>query len=138
MISDLTTAPIPLLVRRLAIPAGTGFFFNTMFNVVDTWYGGRLSTTALAAMSLSFPVFFVILAIGAGVSTGSTALIGNALGRGALEEARQYILQAFSFALIHALALTVLGLTFAPRIFMYMGASGDYLSLALSYMNVVF
>jgi putative MATE family efflux protein len=89
-------------------------------------------------MSLSFPVFFIILAIGAGVSTGSTALIGNALGRGALEEARQYILQAFSFAFIHALALTVLGLTFAPRIFMYMGASGEYLSLALSYMNVVF
>ena len=50
MTSDLTTAPIPVLIRRLAIPAGTGFFFNTMFNVVDIWYGGRLSTTALAAM----------------------------------------------------------------------------------------
>ena len=62
--SDLTTAPVPALIRRLAVPAGTGFFFNTMFNVVDTWYGGRLSTTALAAMSLSFPVFFILLAIG--------------------------------------------------------------------------
>ena len=138
MTTDLTTAPIPALVRRLAIPAGTGFFFNTMFNVVDTWYGGRLSTTALAAMSLSFPVFFIILAIGAGVSTGTTALIGNALGRGAREEAHQYTLQAFSFALIHAIALTVLGLIFAPRIFMFMGATGDYLALALSYMDVVF
>jgi len=47
MTFDLTTAPIPVLIRRLAIPAGTGFFFNTMFNVVDTWYGGKLSTTAL-------------------------------------------------------------------------------------------
>jgi hypothetical protein len=45
MSSDLTTAPIATLIRRLAIPAGTGFFFNTMFNVVDIWYGGRLSTT---------------------------------------------------------------------------------------------
>ena len=138
MTTDLTTAPIPLLVRRLAIPAGTGFFFNTMFNIVDTWYGGRLSTTALAAMSLSFPAFFIILAIGAGVSTGATALIGNALGRGAKEEAHQYVLQTFSFALIHALALTGLGLIFAPRIFMFMGATGDYLTLALSYMTVIF
>ncbi len=138
MTTDLTTAPIPQLVRRLAIPAGTGFFFTTMFNIVDTWYGGKLSTTALAAMSLSFPVFFLILALGAGVSTGATALIGNALGRGAKDEAYQYIIQSFSFALIHAIALTTLGLTFAPRIFMFMGATGEYLNLALSYMNVIF
>ena len=125
MTSDLTTTPIPTLIRRLAIPAGTGFFFNTMFNVVDTWYGGRLSTTALAAMSLSFPVFFIILSIGAGVSSGATALIGHALGRGDHTEARHYVLQAFSFALIHAVALTTLGLTFSPLIFRSMGAQNE-------------
>lgn len=138
MNSDLTTAPIAALIRRLAIPAGTGFFFNTMFNVVDIWYGGRLSTTALAAMSLSFPVFFVLLAIGMGVSTGTTALIGNALGREEHAEARQYMLQALSFALLNALALSALGLTFSPHIFRLMGAEGEYLVLATSYMNVIF
>ena len=40
------------LLRRLAVPAGTGFFFTTMFNVVDTFYGGLISTKALAALSL--------------------------------------------------------------------------------------
>ena len=138
MTSDLTSAPIPQLVRRLAIPAGTGFFFNTMFNVVDTWYGGHLSTSALAAMSLSFPVFFIILAIGSGVSSGATALIGNALGRKASDEAQNYILQSLSFALIQALLLTAAGLALAPRIFTLMGASGEYLAHALSYMNVIF
>lgn len=138
MMSDLTIAPIPHLIRRLAIPAGTGFFFNTMFNVVDTWYGGRLSTTALAAMSLSFPVFFLILSIGAGVSTGTTALIGNALGRRDSEEARRYLSQSLSFALFHALFLTAAGLFLAPQIFILMGATGEYLALALRYMNVIF
>lgn len=138
MTSDLTSAPIPHLVRRLAIPAGTGFFFNTMFNVVDTWYGGQLSTSALAAMSLSFPVFFLILAIGSGVSTGATTLIGNALGRKEYDEARRYLSQSLSFALIHALLLTAAGLALAPKIFMLMGARGEYLALALSYMNVIF
>ena len=138
MNTDLTTAPIATLIRRMAIPAGTGFFFNTMFNVVDIWYGGRLSTTALAAMSLSFPVFFILLAIGTGVSTGATALIGNALGRGARPEARQYVLQALSFALINAVALTAVGSALLPSIFRFMGAQGEYLSLALSYMNVIF
>jgi len=136
--TDLTTASVPALVRRLAIPAGTGFFFNTMFNVVDIWYGGQLSTTALAAMSLSFPVFFILLAIGTGISTGATALIGNALGRNEREEARCFVLQALSFALLHALALCALGILFSPAIFTSMGASGDYLDLALGYMNVIF
>lgn len=138
MTSDLTSAPIPQLVRRLAIPAGTGFFFNTMFNVVDTWYGGRLSTSALAAMSLSFPVFFLILAIGSGVSTGATTLTGNALGRKNHDEARLYVSQSLSFALIHAIFLTAAGLILAPKIFILMGARGEYLAHALSYMNVIF
>ncbi|GAC1469604.1 MAG: MATE family efflux transporter [Desulfuromonadaceae bacterium] len=138
MTSDLTSAPIPQLVRRLAVPAGTGFFFNTMFNVVDTWYGGQLSTTALAAMSLSFPVFFLILSIGSGVSTGATTMIGNALGRKDHDEARRYLSQSLSFALLHALFLTAAGLALAPQIFILMGARGEYLSNALSYMNVIF
>ncbi|MDD2273391.1 MAG: MATE family efflux transporter [Desulfuromonadaceae bacterium] len=138
MTSDLISAPIHQLVRRLAIPAGTGFFFNTMFNVVDTWYGGQLSTNALAAMSLSFPVFFLILAIGSGVSSGATTLIGNALGRGDRNEAQRYLSQSLSFALLHALALTAVGLLMAPWIFTMMGARGNYLALALSYMNVIF
>ncbi|MBT1070379.1 MATE family efflux transporter [Pelotalea chapellei] len=138
MTFDLTTAPIPVLIRRLAIPAGTGFFFNTMFNVVDTWYGAKLSTTALAAMSLCFPVFFIVLSIGAGVSTGATALIGNALGRGDHEEARQYILQALSFALVNAILLVIAGHAAGPHIFQFMGAEGEYLALAVSYMGVIF
>lgn len=138
MTSDLTSAPIPQLVRRLAIPAGTGFFFNTMFNVVDTWYGGQLSTTSLAAMSLCFPVFFIILAFGSGISSGTTTMIGNALGRKQPEEARVYLLQSLSFALLHALLLAAAGLFLSPFIFRLMGAEGEYLEQALSYMNVIF
>jgi len=138
MTSDLTSAPIPELVRRLAIPAGTGFFFNTMFNVVDTWYGGRLSTTSLAAMSLCFPVFFIILAVGSGISSGATAMIGNALGRKQSQEVRTYVLQSLTFAVIHALILLAVGLALSPSIFMMMGASGEYLAQALSYINIIF
>ena len=85
--NDLITAPIPQLIRRLAIPASVGFFFNTMYNVVDTYWAGRLSTDALAALSLTFPVFFTLISLGSGFSTGATALIGDALGRGDRREA---------------------------------------------------
>jgi len=136
--NSLLTHPIPGLLRRLAIPAGVGFLFNTMFNVVDTYYGGLVSTQALAAMSLSFPVFFLILAVGSGISTGATALMGHSLGAGKIEQARIYAAQTISFGFIHAVLLTVGGLAASPLLFRMLGASGPYLFMALSYMNVIF
>lgn len=135
---DLLHDPIPRLLRNLAVPVGVGLFFNTMFNVVDTFYGGLISTRALAALSLSFPLFFIILAVGAGISMGATALIGHALGAGRRDEAELYAAQVLSFALGNALLLTAGGLLAAPAIFTLLGASGDYLELALAYMNVLF
>ncbi len=52
--------PIPQIIRRIAIPASIGFFFNTMYNFADTYFGGQISTDALAALSLSFPFFLLI------------------------------------------------------------------------------
>ena len=135
---DLLSHPIAPLVRRLALPVGIGFFFNTMFNVVDTWYAGRISTQAVAAVSLSFPLFFLIIAVASGISTGAAAIIGHALGAGKREEAERYAAQTISFGLVHGLLLTAFGLASMETMFRYMGASGDYLALAVSYMGAMF
>ena len=135
---DLTVGHIPSLIRKLAIPASIGFFFHTMFNVVDTYYGGLVSTEALAALSLSFPIFFIVIALSSGIGTGATALISNALGEKNKIEAREYAGQAISFGIIAGIILTVIGLLISPSLFRLMGASGTYLTTALEYMNVIF
>ncbi|MBT0653710.1 MATE family efflux transporter [Geomobilimonas luticola] len=135
--NHLLTDPIPRLLLRLAVPVGIGFFFNTMFNVVDTFYGGLVSTQALAVMSLAFPTFFVVIAVGAGISTGATALIGHALGAGEQEGARRFSVQSLSFGLLHGLFLSLAGPLVTPLLFRWLGAEGDYLSQALSYINVL-
>ena len=106
---NLTTDPVPRLVRELAIPASVGFLFNTMFNVVDTWWAGRISTQAQAALSLSFPVFFLVIALGSGVAQGATELIANALGGGDLARARHYAAQAAIFSVMLGGILTLFG-----------------------------
>ena len=135
---DLTAEPIPVLLRALAVPVGVGFFFNTMFNVVDVFYAGRINTKALAALSLCFPMFFIIVAMGAGVLMAATALIGHALGAGRRDEAETFAAQAFSFALLHALCIMVAAFWAAPWIFARMGATGEYLSLAVTYVRALF
>ncbi|MBT6849555.1 MAG: MATE family efflux transporter [Opitutae bacterium] len=134
---DLTTDPIPVLVRKIAVPASIGFFFNTMYNVVDTYFAGFISTEALAALSISFPVFFIIIAMGTGISQGGTALIANALGEKDSEKAHHVCVQCLSFGILFAIGLTILGFAFAPLLFGVLGATGDYLELALDYMNVI-
>lgn len=136
--SPLTTEPIPRLVRRIAVPASIGYFFNTMYNVVDTYFAGLISTQALASLSLSLPVFFIIIATGTGISTGATALIANALGAGKHEEARLYAAQGISFGILSGLALTLLGLLISPSLFRVLGATENYLSMVQDYMNTLF
>ncbi len=136
--NDLTTAPIPRLIRRITIPVSIGLFFNTMYNVVDTYFGGLISTTALAAMSLSLPVFFIIISMGSGISTGATALIANALGAGKRDEARLYAFQGITFGAVISVALSFLGMAAAPHLFRILGADEAYLAICLTYMDILF
>jgi putative MATE family efflux protein len=134
---DLTTDPIPGLVRKIAVPASIGYFFNTMYNVVDTYFAGFISTDALAALSISFPVFFIIIAMGSGISQGGTVLIANALGEKDPERAHQICVQCISFGCLFSIALTFAGLLSAPMLFQILGASGKYLEIALDYINLI-
>ncbi|YCM42240.1 MATE family efflux transporter [Verrucomicrobiaceae bacterium 227] len=134
---SLTTDSIPRLTWQIALPMSIGLFFNTMFNVVDTYCAGWLGTEALAALSLSFPVFFILIAIGSGISQGTTALLANALGAENPKDARLVFGQALFFAAIAGLILSVLGWLAAPWLFRQLGAEGSYLETSLAYMNVL-
>jgi putative MATE family efflux protein len=134
---SLTTDAIPSLTWRIAIPASIGMFFNTMYNFVDTYCAGLLNTDALAALSVSFPVFFVMFAFGSGLSQGTTALIANALGAGDHEDARRIFAQSLVLTLLTGTAVSVAGWTVAPWMFRQLGAEGDYLRAVVSYMHVI-
>ena len=121
----------------MAVPASVGFFFNTMFNVVDTYYAGQLSTDALAALSLSFPLFMVVLSVGIGVGAGTNALIANALGSGQEEKAGLYQAQAVSFAVIGTILIAVPLYAALRPIYLLFDAQGEVLAGGLRYMRVI-
>lgn len=133
----LITDDIPKLLKQMAIPASTGMFFNTMYNVVDTFYAGLISTQAISAMSLSFMIFFTIIGLGYGFSSAITALIGNANGRDKHFLASLYAHKGIFFMQMLALALTIVGFMISPYLFALLGASGAYLDIALEYMDVI-
>ncbi len=133
----LVEGDIKELIRMLSVPASTGFFFNTMFNVTDTLYAGVLSTDALAGLSLSFPAFFIVIAFTAGIGTGATALISNEIGKNEMESVKKYIVNSITLSIILALLLTTVGRLSIKAMFNTMGAQGTSLKEAMGYMNVV-
>ena len=76
----LTKDPIWTLLRRVTIPASVGSLFQTFYNLVDTWFAGRISAEAIGAIAKSFPIYFTIIAVGVGLGAATNALIGNSIG----------------------------------------------------------
>ncbi len=91
---SLTKDPIAELFIRIAIPSSVGTVFQTLYNVVDTFFAGKISPEALAAIAQTFPVFFIIIAMGVGLSIGTTALIANAIGAKEESKASYFLAQS--------------------------------------------
>ncbi len=77
---NLLKDPIPDLIKKIALPASIGTLFQTLFNVVDTFFAGTISPEALSALAKSFPIYFIIVAACVGVTVGGTSLIANSIG----------------------------------------------------------
>jgi len=135
--NELLTKDINQLIKQIAIPSSIGMFFNTMYNVVDTFYVGTISTIAITALSYSFVVFFMLLSISFGLSSAITAHVGNSLGRHKEVLAKIYVANGITFVSIISLALCFFGFLFVDEIFKIMGASGEALELSLEYTYVI-
>lgn len=134
---DLTQGDIKSQLKKLSIPASVGFFFHTMYNVTDTYFAGQISTQALSALTLSFSLFFMMIAIAGGMSEAVTALVGNALGKKDRSMAVHIALNALVFALFLSFVLTIMGVMSTPYLMGLLGAHGFYLEEALDYINVI-
>lgn len=86
---DLRTRPIPGHFRALAVPAAIGMVFATLYNVVDVYFAGLLSTGEQPGLAITFQVFFILVAFGVGLGSAMGALIGNRLGSDDLAAAKR-------------------------------------------------
>lgn len=135
---SLTHGPIKKQILQMAIPMSIGLFFNTMFNVVDTFYAGKLSTAALAGMSVSFSVFFVLIAIVSGIGTGLSALLSHAIGRQDPSKVDQLTINGLILTVAASLVLSVVGFLFSPYLLALLGASGEAYAEGTRYVRGIY
>lgn len=136
MHTDLTQGDIKGHILQLALPAIIGYLFHTFINATDTFFAGMISTQALAALSLSASIFFMILAIGIGMSEAVTALVGNALGKKDTAKAQHIALNALALAVILSALLSVVGLLSTPLLITALG-DPSYVQETKDYINLI-
>jgi putative MATE family efflux protein len=135
---SLTKDPIPSLIKKIAIPASVGTFFQTMFNIVDTFFAGKISPEALSALAKSFPIYFIIIAACVGVTVGGTSLVANSIGENNKENILGYFAHTIIYAVLVSILITIIGLVFSPSLFALMGSIDEVIVLSLKYTNVIF
>ncbi len=135
---NLVGEPIIDLLKKIAIPASTGTLFQTLYNIVDTFFAGKISANALAAIAKSFPLYFIIIATGVGIVSASNALISNSLGAKDDRTASLYVAQSLLYSVIVSILVTLIGLSFSDDLLRFMGSDQETIRLATDYLDIIF
>ena len=135
---NLTKDPIWTLLRKVTIPASVGSLFQTFYNLVDTWFAGRISAEAIGAIAKSFPIYFVIIAVGVGIGAATNACIGNLLGEKKFNKASLFIAQSVIFALVTSIVVTLFGFNASEFLLSVMGSDPIGIALTREYLDIIF
>src|SRR5690606_17630141 len=134
---DFTQGPIPANLLRLAWPLVAGNLLQTVYNLVDMFWVGRLGATEVAAVSIVFPTDWLLVSMGMGITVAGATFVSQWTGAKRPREADRVAAQTVSVAIITALILASMGHVLRLPLLRLMGATGDVFPHALSYMTVI-
>ena len=127
------------LFIKIAIPSSIGTIFQNLYSVVDSIFAGQMiSESALAAIGQIFPIYFIIIALGVGLSIGTTSLIANSIGENNLENSGKIFTQSFILSIFISIFITTLGIYFSPSIISSINNDKETLELSIKYIHIIF
>ena len=133
--------PILKLLLSFSIPAIVGMVVNTLYNIIDRMYIGRIEgigPLALTGVGITMPIMTIILAFGMLVGIGTAARVSLKLGEHNKDSAEEHLGNAFTLIIIISIAITILGLLFLDPILGIFGASENTEIYARQYMQIIF
>lgn len=135
----LTQTPVPRLIMELSVPTILSMLVTGIYNTADTFFVGKISTQATAAVGLVFSVMAVIQAFGFLCGHGSGNYLSRMLGAGNQKEAKEMASTGFAISLIIGIAIAVTGSVFIDPIarFLGRGATEETLIQTKNYMRII-
>lgn len=133
----MTEEPIPRLVCSLAVPTIISMLITSFYNMVDTFFVGRINTSATAAVGVVFSLMAIIQAFGFFFGHGSGNYISRQLGAQNMDEASKMASIGFFSALFTGMVLAVLGLIFIEPLARLLGSTETILPYAVDYLKYI-
>lgn len=124
-------------ILSLAIPVVINSFLQTMYNLTDTYWLGKLGTEELAAINLVTPVQNIVLNFGMGITVAGSVLISQYIGAKKDEEARSMANQIFACAMIFSVVCATVCVMSTSAIVTWLGAEGETWSYSKTYLQLV-
>ncbi len=122
----------------LAAPLIAGNILQTVYNLADMFWVGRLGANAVAAVSIIFPTEWLLISMAMGVTIAGAALVSQWTGAGQPEEANRAAGQTLALSFIIAVALAALAYSGRFLLLRFLGASGPLFEPTLAYVSVIF
>lgn len=120
----------------LAVPIILANILQSAYQLIDTFWLGRLGANAVAAVSISFPLLFLVLSLGSGLTLAGTVLVSQAFGAGDKKRVDFNSSQTISLVFFISLMLSVLGYYIAGPLMKIIGAGPEIYGDAVSYFRV--
>ena len=137
--SSLTEGSIWKSMLLFALPVFLGNVFQQLYNTFDSWVvGNYLGDNALAAVSSSGSLIFMMIGFFNGVAMGAGVIIARCYGAKDNASMRRAIHTDVAFGLTAGILLTVLGVAFTPTILRWMNTPEDVLPQSISYFRYYF
>ncbi len=122
----------------LSIPIMINSIIQTLYNLVDGIWVSKISSVHFAATSFVWPINFLFIAIGLGISIAGTSLLSQLVGAGKIKDAKEYSNQLVVISIILGVIFTIMGVFTSPYIIKAMGAEGEFAELANIYLRITF
>jgi len=136
--NNLTEGSILKSLIVLAVPIIFANILQTAYQLTDTFWVGRLGTDAVAAVSISFPLIFLIISLGGGLAMAGTILVAQYKGKNDQKAVNHITSQTLIMVVIISIILAVIGYILSPFLIGLMGAEPGVYSSAVSYMKISF
>lgn len=130
----MTKTPIPKLVVKLGIPTTISMLVTHVYNMVDTFFVGKLGTSASGATGIVFGFMAILQAVGFMLGQGAGSLISRRLGKKDASSAGVYASTSFFLALFSGVLIEALGLCFLEPMLKMLGSTDTILPYARQYV----
>lgn len=135
----MTEGPIGRKILAFAFPLFLGNLFQQLYNTADSLIVGNfIGSDALAAVSSSGSLIFLLVGFFNGISVGAGVVIARYFGARDKEKVERAVHTTAAFGIVAGIALTVIGIALTPLILQWMGTPQDVLPSSILYFRIYF